>query len=575
MANALLWSGHIPPVITTNPVSQVVEVGSTVTLSVGAIGSPTLAYQWLNQGTNIPGATGPTYTFAAQLGSAGSYSVVVTNPYGVAYSTTATLTVTGQGALNAADTGWYDSTGYHSPSNPNYVAGQQVGNPLWNDFFVFSVPVLNAPLVAAELQVNTYGVASPTNNVIYQLQDVTTPIATLVAGGTGLTNIYDDLGSGTVYGDRTIRTNDSYRFISIPLNQSLRTAVAAASGGQFAMGGSVINLDGDTNDNIYAFGYSSGLPTDVQLVLTEGTGQAPTAGYFTDNNPSSTGPNAPILAAGFTPLYIGDISTQSFAGLRILVINESANGSLSSALQNRLSDIQAWVSAGGRLVVHDRSAGLNNPNPFLFGLANSNTVRFMTADLNDIPPVDTLVTAGPFGVVGDTTLDGGSSSAHGYVPASGLPPGSRAIIDNTTDVTKVACFSFPLGAGYVYYSTIPLDYYLSDGGGGATTLGTNCQTIYFPNVLWYVHKLVSPLRFLEPASSGVNLPLYLQSADGSPLDTVRASGIKLYATTNIALSFTNWTLLSNPQVLTNGLLRIDGLTYTSPPACFFRAVESQ
>src|SRR5262249_45357411 len=49
------------PTIVTQPLSQTVPVGSSVTFSVSALG-PSLTYQWLFYDTNIIGATAPTFT---------------------------------------------------------------------------------------------------------------------------------------------------------------------------------------------------------------------------------------------------------------------------------------------------------------------------------------------------------------------------------------------------------------------------------------------------------------------------------------------------------------------------------
>lgn len=59
------------------PASQTVTAGQTVILSAAATGSPT-SYQWLFNGTPVPGASGPTLTLA-NIGTtqAGSYSAVV------------------------------------------------------------------------------------------------------------------------------------------------------------------------------------------------------------------------------------------------------------------------------------------------------------------------------------------------------------------------------------------------------------------------------------------------------------------------------------------------------------------
>ncbi len=83
-----------PPVITSSPASQSVAVGTPVTFAAAATGTPPLAYQWRFDGTNISGATNTSFSVAsAALANVGSYSVVVTSPYGSATSLVATLTV--------------------------------------------------------------------------------------------------------------------------------------------------------------------------------------------------------------------------------------------------------------------------------------------------------------------------------------------------------------------------------------------------------------------------------------------------------------------------------------------------
>jgi hypothetical protein len=85
----------VEPSITTQPASQVVQVGCCFTFTVGAVGSPTLSYQWQFNGVNIAGATASSYTKCpATLADAGSYSVNVSNPCGGTKSLPANLTVT-------------------------------------------------------------------------------------------------------------------------------------------------------------------------------------------------------------------------------------------------------------------------------------------------------------------------------------------------------------------------------------------------------------------------------------------------------------------------------------------------
>jgi subtilisin-like proprotein convertase family protein len=85
------------PTITTQPAGQTISAGQTATLSVQAGGTTPLTYQWYigTSGTTtnpIPGATGSTYTTPA-LTSTTSYWVKVTNGFGDAASTTATVTI--------------------------------------------------------------------------------------------------------------------------------------------------------------------------------------------------------------------------------------------------------------------------------------------------------------------------------------------------------------------------------------------------------------------------------------------------------------------------------------------------
>ncbi len=87
-------TGETSPTITTQPISQSATVGNSVSFSVAATGSGTLAYQWYKDSVSISGATAATYTIAAvALTDAGSYTCVVSNDVGSVTSSAATLTV--------------------------------------------------------------------------------------------------------------------------------------------------------------------------------------------------------------------------------------------------------------------------------------------------------------------------------------------------------------------------------------------------------------------------------------------------------------------------------------------------
>ncbi|MFM2082604.1 MAG: hypothetical protein RL380_1295 [Verrucomicrobiota bacterium] len=84
-----------PPVITNQPASLTVAVGSNATFTVVAGGAATLKYQWrFNVTNNLANATNASYTVTnAQPTNTGGYTVVITNSAGSVTSSVATLAV--------------------------------------------------------------------------------------------------------------------------------------------------------------------------------------------------------------------------------------------------------------------------------------------------------------------------------------------------------------------------------------------------------------------------------------------------------------------------------------------------
>lgn len=95
-AGALLTINEITaPSITTQPASQSVTAGATVSFSVAATGTAPLGYQWQFNGNNISGATSATLTLnSVTSADAGSYRAVISNSAGSVISSPASLTVT-------------------------------------------------------------------------------------------------------------------------------------------------------------------------------------------------------------------------------------------------------------------------------------------------------------------------------------------------------------------------------------------------------------------------------------------------------------------------------------------------
>jgi sugar lactone lactonase YvrE len=82
------------PAFTTQPASQTVAAGNSVTFTAAASGSPNPTYQWMKDNAMIAGATSASFLIASvAAGDAGTYTVVATHTAGSATSNGAVLTV--------------------------------------------------------------------------------------------------------------------------------------------------------------------------------------------------------------------------------------------------------------------------------------------------------------------------------------------------------------------------------------------------------------------------------------------------------------------------------------------------
>jgi hypothetical protein len=95
LATAAGAFAQTPPSITVQPAARAVTVGTPVTFSVTAAGSPVLAYQWRRNGIAIAGANASTYTIPVTTAADNGvlFSVVVSNGLGSILSNGALLTV--------------------------------------------------------------------------------------------------------------------------------------------------------------------------------------------------------------------------------------------------------------------------------------------------------------------------------------------------------------------------------------------------------------------------------------------------------------------------------------------------
>ncbi|MGV3663715.1 MAG: choice-of-anchor D domain-containing protein [Prosthecobacter sp.] len=175
--------------------------------------------------------------------------------------------------LDATDRGWYSSTGYHDPSNDNYLTGYSLDdapNQHVRSFFVFALPAL-APeetVVSAELRLlnPSMGYASSDPSESLEIHQVTTPPATLTDGTAGVPG-FTDLADGPLLGGPvSVPASSSSSIVSVPLNSTFVQAANAAAGGSIAVGGMLPGITLVRDERL--FGHSDGAMSQTQLVLT-------------------------------------------------------------------------------------------------------------------------------------------------------------------------------------------------------------------------------------------------------------------------------------------------------------------
>ena len=270
--------------LTGSGANVLVENGSGKVLASGAAG----AANYDSGISNFTLSTAGTYYLVVQGNAAATYNLVVLRDaaFDAQYndSSDTAQSIDGLGGvlgdipgagvpagntltLNWIDSGWWDSTGFHDSTNPNYLAGLAEGVQ-YRNFTVFDLSAVSQPISAATLNLFNPEYVSPDPTETYTLFDVSTPISMLTTSSSGRTDIFNDLGTGTSYGFQTVSNSDDGQIVSVPLNAAGLSALNDAEGGLAALGGALTTISGPSDQVVFAY---SGNPTDVrQLVLQLG-----------------------------------------------------------------------------------------------------------------------------------------------------------------------------------------------------------------------------------------------------------------------------------------------------------------
>ena len=146
--------------------------------------------------------------------------------------------------LSAGDRrGAWTIAGNHTASDKSTPTG--VATNTYRSFFIFDLSSLAATITAASVRLELTAYTSITPEETLQIYDVSTNTATLTASGSGQTGIYNDLGSGELYGEFEVSPADQNMVLDIPLNTEAVADINAAAGGNFAIGLRLETLVGD------------------------------------------------------------------------------------------------------------------------------------------------------------------------------------------------------------------------------------------------------------------------------------------------------------------------------------------
>ena len=355
------------PSITTQPANQAVARGATATFSVVAIGAAPLGYQWYFNSIAVAGATDTSYGKTAQLADDGSsYYCIVTNAYGTATSSTATLTLTttkvwdGAGADNNWSTtaNWVSGVAPVTGDDIEFDGGTRLGPNMQATYSLNSLTfksgagifsITTSASITLKLTSGTAGIVnSSANNQTLGMQIAQTTTKLFVdTGSQGKKITYSKaLGNGANGADNngmTVNGNGTFYVSSI----------GAASGG--LSGVVTVNTNATLELQDYTSFGANGVGGNIEtLTLDGGTIQVDASTAFQAN---LTGhflcEDGVTLNAGggtFAPQYAAIWSSQNLGAPSVFVISGTGQLTIAGAGSLTMSSPTANTYSGGTVV---------------------------------------------------------------------------------------------------------------------------------------------------------------------------------------------------------------------------------
>ncbi len=190
---------------------------------------------------------------------------------------------------------------------------------------------------------------------------------------------------------------------------------------------------------------------------------------------------SPIQRAGLNPVSIEDFNAASLSGIDVLFVQNPSNSNYGDEYSASVDLINRAVADGLILIFHDRFV---DEAETILPAGGTFDIRRELEQSDDIEVLrdGQDFSVGPAGTITDESLDGGFWSYHGYTLRDTLP-GDGSVFLTSENPNEVVTMGYTIGSGVVFYSTIPLDFYLSE----SSPLAQNMQD-YATNLLAFASQ---------------------------------------------------------------------------------------
>jgi hypothetical protein len=120
--------------------------------------------------------------------------------------------------IDASNRGWWRNEGFHDQNDNSTIVGR-ISSSLYRSYFSFDLSGVTGSVTSAVLRIEVVDYTSIEPSETIRIYDVSTNAATLEASAPNRTDIYNDIGSGTLYGSYILTLADKETIIQTQLER--------------------------------------------------------------------------------------------------------------------------------------------------------------------------------------------------------------------------------------------------------------------------------------------------------------------------------------------------------------------